>query len=207
MWAASRSPGGSVCTFWFCQTCGFGCRVRNRCPYSSCTFCMRGPWRLLLRWLPWDCQLTPASLLLPCFLWGGPWVAAEELGLPLCVCVGDWLIQSSLRSVWGSIEGDSLGMRLDVLLASPSCGRLVVGCLLLRPFPLGGLIAPPSFPWRGAGGRAGGYLPQPQLPPALLFNLRPNRAVGESGKQNVGDQQTSKPATTSSSRPVRRMAT
>ena len=146
LWAASRSPGGSVCTFWFCQTCGFGCRVRNRCPYSSCTLCMRGPWRLLLRWLPWDCQLTPASLLLPCFLWGGPWVAAEELGLPLCVCVGDWLIQSSLRSVWGSIVGDSLGMRLDVLLASPSCGRLVVGCLLLRPFPLGGLIAPPSFP-------------------------------------------------------------
>ena len=84
-------------------------------------------------------------------------------------------------------------------LASPSCGRLAVSCLPLRPFPLGGLIAPPSFPWRGAGGRAGGHLPQPQLPPALLFNLRPNRAVGESGKQNVGDQQTSKPATLSKS--------
>ena len=134
-----------------------------------------------------------ASQLLPRLLWGWPWAAAEELGLPLCVCAGVWLIESLLRSAWGSNEGDSFGMRLDVLLASPSCGRLVVGCLLLRPFPLGGLIDPPSIPWRGAGGRAGGYLPQPQLPPALLFNLRPNRAVGESGKQNVGDQQTSKP--------------
>ena len=51
-----------------------------------------------------------------------------------------------------------------------------------------------SLAWSGGESRGtSSSAPTPTCPPS--FNLRPNRAVGESGKQNVGDQQTSKPAT------------
>ena len=92
-----------------------------------------GPWCLLLRRFPWDCQLTPASLLLPCFLWGGPWVAAEELGLPLWVCVGDWRIQSSLRYA-ETCRVDAFGigwMSLDF----PVVLTVAVRVLRARSFP------------------------------------------------------------------------